>query len=70
MQIRTIAAALNGMLVLLLYVAAWGIPSFAVAALEVGLSAGAAVSTWYALRCVSTRAVMPHLTSGRAKARA
>ena len=67
MQIRTIAAALNGMLVLLLYVAAWGIPSFAVAALELGLATGAAVSTWYALRRAGTRAFIP---AGGTKARA
>jgi hypothetical protein len=54
MQIRTVAAAVNGTIVLLLYVSAWGAPTAAVAALEIGLAAGAAVSTWYALRRAKT----------------
>ncbi len=53
MQIRTVAAALNGILVLALDVAAWGVPSFTVALLEVGLAVAAALSTSYALRKAS-----------------
>jgi hypothetical protein len=49
MQIRTVAAALNGGLVLALYLAAWGAPSLTIAGFELALSVGAAVATWYAL---------------------
>ena len=70
MQIRTIAAALNGTIVLALYVAAWGAPSFTVALIEVGLALGAAFSTWYALRRASAPAWMLQLLSRGTKARA
>ena len=50
MQIRTVAAAVNGALVLGLYIAAWGAPSLTIAGLEILLAAGAAVSTWHALK--------------------
>jgi hypothetical protein len=49
MQIPTIAAAVNGLLVLAVYLAAWEAPSLTMAVLEVGLAAGAAISTWYAI---------------------
>ena len=49
MQMRTVAAALNGSLVLTLYLAAWGAPSLTIAGLELALAIGAGVATWYAL---------------------
>ncbi len=49
MQIRTVAAAINGSLVLSLYVVAWGAPSLTIAGLELALAAGAMVATWYVL---------------------
>ena len=63
MQIRAFAAAVNGALVLLLYVAAWGVPSSTIALLEVALAATAALSTWYALRKASTPLWMSGLVS-------
>jgi hypothetical protein len=50
MQVRTVAAIINGFLVLALYVAAWGVPSFMIGLTEVGLSVAAALSTWYAVK--------------------
>ena len=50
MQIRTVAAAVNGSLVLGLYFAGWGAPSATIAGLEVTLAIGAAIATWYALK--------------------
>ena len=47
---RAVAATLNGSLVMAMYLLAWGVPSLSVAGLELVLAAGAAVSTWYALR--------------------
>ena len=49
-RIRILAASLNGMLVLGLYVAAWGTPAPEIAMLELLLALGAGFSTWYALR--------------------
>jgi hypothetical protein len=49
MLIRTIAAALNGSFVLVLYLAAWGAPSAIIAGLELTFALGAAIATWYAL---------------------
>ena len=49
MQIRTVVALTNGSLVLALYLVAWGAPSLTIAGLELALSMGAAVATWYAL---------------------
>ena len=54
-RIRLMAAFTNGSLVLGLYVAAWGTPSAAIALLELTLAAGAALSTWYALRGLTRR---------------
>ena len=51
---RTVAAALNGSLVLAIYFAAWGVPSGVVGVIELVLAAGAMVSTWYALKKVQT----------------
>ena len=68
MQIRTVAAAANGTMVLLLYVSAWGAPTAAVAAVEIGLAAGAAVSTWYALRRAKTPAWLMELMRPKARA--
>lgn len=50
MLIRAIAATVNGALVLVLYIAAWGVPSSDVGLLEVGLAVAAGLSTWYALK--------------------
>ena len=50
MQVRTVAAVANGALVLMLYVAGWGVPSWTVAMTEVGLTGTAALCTWYALK--------------------
>ena len=50
MQIRLIAAPLNGTLVLIVYVAGWGVANFPTALLEVALAVAAALATWYALR--------------------
>ena len=52
-RIRLLAASLNGMLVLGLYVAAWGTPAAEIAVLELTLAIGAGFSTWYALRGLS-----------------
>jgi hypothetical protein len=49
MQIRTVAATVNGSFVMALYLAAWGAPSVTIAGLELALATGAAVATWYAL---------------------
>jgi len=49
MEMRIVAATLNGSLVMAMYLLAWGTPSLSVAGLELVLAAGAAVSTWYAL---------------------
>jgi len=49
-RIRLIAALANGGLVLALYLTAWGAPVPEIAILELTLAAGAAISTWYALR--------------------
>jgi len=49
-RIRLIAAMTNGVLVLALYMIAWGTPALNIAMLELGLAVGAGVSTWYALR--------------------
>jgi hypothetical protein len=68
MQTRTVAAALNGLTVLLLYVAAWGAPTFTVALIEIALAAGAAASTWYALRRARTPAWLSGLNFTRARA--
>ena len=50
MQVRTVAAVANGALVLTLYVAAWGVPSWTIAMTEVGLAGTAALCSWYALK--------------------
>jgi hypothetical protein len=50
MQIRTVAAVVNGSLVLGLYVAGWGVPSATIAVLELALATGATIATWYALK--------------------
>ena len=50
MQLRNIATAANGFLVLALYLTVWGAPSFTIAVIEIVLAAGAAASTWYALK--------------------
>ncbi len=54
-RIRLLAAIGNGALVLALYMGAWGAPAIDIAILEVALAAGAAVSTWYALRGMRRR---------------
>ena len=54
MQIRFVATALNGALVLALYVTGWGVPNFSAALLEVALGVAAGPSTWYALRRLAT----------------
>ena len=63
MQVRLIAAAVNGALVLALYLGAWGAPNFTIALLEVGLAVGAGLSTWYALDRVATPAWITRLAS-------
>ena len=70
MDIRTIAAALNGNLVFALYVAAWGAPSVSIAALEIALALGAAFSTYYALRRLPTPAWLARLGARRARGHA
>ena len=50
MPVRTAAALTTGTLVLALYVAAWGVPSWTIALTEMGLGVGAALSTRYALK--------------------
>ena len=50
MQVRTVAAVANGALVLMLYVAGWGVPSWTIAMTEVGLAGTAALCSWYALK--------------------
>ena len=45
MQIRTVAAVVNGSLVLGLYVAGWGVPSATIAVLELALATGATIAT-------------------------
>jgi hypothetical protein len=50
MQIRGLMAILNGTLVLMLYVMAWGAPSLTIATLEAGFAVAAALVTWFALR--------------------
>ncbi|HXV24026.1 MAG TPA: hypothetical protein VED46_07195 [Alphaproteobacteria bacterium] len=54
MQARTIAAAVNGILVLALYLTVWGAPTLAIASVEIALAVGAGLSTWYSLRSVGT----------------
>ena len=54
-RIRLIASLANGGLVLALYMTAWGAPAPEIAILELTLAAGAAVSTWYALRGIHRR---------------
>ena len=49
MFIRSTAAAINGILVLSLYLAAFGVPSPMVGLLEAVLAQAAAVATWFAL---------------------
>lgn len=56
-RIRLLAALTNGTLVLGLYTAAWGTPTVAIALLELTLAAGASLSTWYALRGLTRRAI-------------
>ncbi len=70
MQIRTLAAALNGLIVLMLYLSAWGTPSWTVAGIEIALAAGASLSTWYALKRANTPGWMMRLDRRRLKARA
>lgn len=67
MRTRTVAAALNGLTVLLLYVSAWGAPTCTVALIETALAAGAAASTWYALRRARTPAWLSRLNVRRAR---
>jgi hypothetical protein len=50
MLMRTTAAMLNGILVLALYVSAWGVHTFTIALVEVALAVAAALATWYALK--------------------
>jgi hypothetical protein len=50
MLMRTTAAMLNGILVLALYVSAWGVHTFTIALVEVALAVTAALATWYALK--------------------
>lgn len=52
MLMRTTAAVLNGILVLALYISAWGVHTFSMALLMVGLAVAAALATWYALKSV------------------
>jgi hypothetical protein len=59
MQIRLIAAALNGTLVLIVYVAGWGVANFPTALLEVALAVAAALATWYALRKAGPKWMIP-----------
>jgi hypothetical protein len=72
MQMRTVAAALNGSLVLALYIVAWGAPSAAIAGLEAVLATGAAISTWYALKNLRTplcaRLILDRIVQGYASA--
>jgi hypothetical protein len=70
MQTRTLAAAFNGIIVLLLYISAWGVPSWTVAMIEIALATGASLSTWYALKRATTPAWLTRLAPKRAKARA
>ena len=49
-RIRLIAALTNSVLVLTLYMIAWGTPALNIAVLELSLAVGAGISTWYALR--------------------
>jgi hypothetical protein len=51
MLMRLTAAVLNGTLVLVLYVSAWGVHTYPMALLMVGLAVAAALAT-YALNCV------------------
>ena len=50
MQIRGLIAILNGALVLMLNVGAWGAPSFTIASLEAAFAVAAVLATWFALR--------------------
>lgn len=50
MQVRNIATAANGLLVLALYLTVWGAPSLTIALVEIVLAAGAAAATWYVLK--------------------
>ena len=50
MQVRNIATAANGLLVLALYLTVWGAPRLTIALVEIVLAAGAAAATWYALK--------------------
>ncbi|HXV25723.1 MAG TPA: hypothetical protein VED46_15885 [Alphaproteobacteria bacterium] len=69
MQARTLAAAFNGIIVLLLYLSAWGASSWTVAAIEIALAAGASLSTWYALKRATTPAWLTRLAPRRPKVR-
>jgi hypothetical protein len=66
MEIRTIAAVLNGNLVFALYVAAWGAPTVSIAAVEIALALGAGASTFYALRRLPTPRWLARLGAGPA----
>lgn len=70
MQARTLAAAFNGIIVLLLYISAWGVPSWTIAMIEIGLATSAALSTWYALKRATAPAWLMRLAARRTKARA
>ena len=59
MEMRTVAATLNGSVVMAMYLLAWGTPSPSIAGLELILAAGAAVSTWYALGRLPTAYAAP-----------
>ena len=59
MQIRTLAAMLNGGLVLAMHGTTFGAPSWTIAGLEIVLATGAAACTWYALRQATTRIALP-----------
>ncbi|HSD34625.1 MAG TPA: hypothetical protein VLE26_04335 [Alphaproteobacteria bacterium] len=66
MEIRTIAAVLNGNLVFALYLAAWGTPTVSIAAVEIALALGAGASTFYALRRLPTPRWLARLGAGPA----
>ena len=65
MLIRSAAAAVNGLLVLSLYLAAFGVPSPVIGLLEVVLAQAAAVATWFALGSLASR---PLALFGRSRA--
>ena len=56
-RFSTISALVNASVTLALYLFVWGVPTVTIAALEVGLAAGAGFVTWYALK-VRTRGVL------------